>query len=116
MDRQQTPLLVNSGSNAQKKRWLQVGIIACLAVAGLAFLLHWLPQVLAQGMARGSKEGQACIQCHSAQNAALVEEWVEALAEALLVEAQRDSHPNSNSNSHSPSTNCCHRHGYSHYH
>jgi len=41
----------------------------------LTVLLRGFPQASAQGPAWGSREGQACLQCHSLQNAALVEEW-----------------------------------------
>lgn len=63
----------SEGSHSKVR--LTVGIITCLVVAGLTVLLQRLPGVLAQATAWGSKEGQACIQCHSAQNVALVEEW-----------------------------------------
>lgn len=59
----------------KRKSTLLLGIVGCLLVLGLAAFFFGRLPVLAQSSAWGSKEGQACIQCHSVQNAALVEEW-----------------------------------------
>ncbi|HYB72156.1 MAG TPA: multiheme c-type cytochrome, partial [Candidatus Sulfotelmatobacter sp.] len=50
-----------------------IALSACLAL----LMSSWPSQASAQPAVRswGSKEGQACIQCHTAQNAGLVEEW-----------------------------------------
>jgi len=59
----------------KRKSTLLLGIVGCLLVLGLAAFFFGRLPVLAQSSAWGSKEGQACIQCHSVQNAVLVEEW-----------------------------------------
>jgi hydroxylamine dehydrogenase len=65
-----TPSRTNRG-----RRWVLLGVLACLVSAGLLIQFDRL-QVLAQSPSvGGSKDGQACIQCHITQNVALVEEW-----------------------------------------
>ncbi|HSB79948.1 MAG TPA: multiheme c-type cytochrome [Candidatus Methylomirabilis sp.] len=60
-----------------RKRWLHVSVRFILFLGALALPLGWGTSASAQASraAWGAKEGQACIQCHSGQNVALVEEW-----------------------------------------
>jgi len=61
--------------NIPRRYWIAIGILGCLLVFGLTTLFDRF-QVMAQSSsAWGSKDGQACIQCHSIQNPALVEDW-----------------------------------------
>ena len=54
--------------------WL-IGITGCVLVVGLITLTDQLRAVEQSASARGSKDGQACIECHTTQNIGLVEDW-----------------------------------------
>lgn len=61
-------------SRKPSRRYWLIGIMGCALVVGLVALTDQLRAVEQSPSASGSKDGQACIECHTTQNVALVED------------------------------------------